>query len=85
MKLLIRAACGLAAGAAAAVRAGPARGRSGGGGGAGAFFLQPAAASNNIAANTAAFSVLLFIRILSILASTNGMRSKQANTVLKLL
>jgi hypothetical protein len=69
VKLLIRAACGFGGGGGGGGGAAVTGAGGGGGAGAGAFFLQPAAASNNTAANTAVFSVLLFIRILTILAS----------------
>ncbi len=42
-------------------------GAGGGGGAAATFFLHPAAARKSVAANTAALSVLLFIRILDVL------------------
>ena len=42
-------------------------GAGGGGGATATFFLHPAVASKSVAANTAALSVLLFIRILNVL------------------
>lgn len=78
VKLLIRAACGFGGGGGGGGGVSTLAG-GGGGGGAGAFFLQPAAeiikaaaikaAAINLAADPAAFLVLVFIRILKILAS----------------
>ncbi len=61
VKLLMRAAEGVGGGGSTTFA-----GAGGGGGGAGAFFLQPATDKNSIPANTAALSVLIFIRILTL-------------------
>src|SRR5690348_626147 len=53
---------------------GASTGGGGGGGAAATFFLHPEAATNNAAANTAALSVLLFIRILNILMPSSEFR-----------
>src|SRR5580658_18497 len=85
VKLLMRAAWGLGGGGGGGGGVSTLAGAGGGGGGgAGAFFLQPAVASNNIAANTAAFSVLLFIRILTILASCLGSNKALWKSVLQI-
>jgi hypothetical protein len=60
VKLLMCAADGVGGGGSVTFAAGG----GGGGAGAGAFFLQPATDKNSIVANTAALSVLVFIRIL---------------------
>ena len=70
VKLLIRAASGLGGGGGGGGGGVTTAAGGGGGGGAGAFFLQPTAATINIAANTAAFRVLVFIRILTFRSST---------------
>jgi hypothetical protein len=85
VKLLIRAACGFGGGGGGGGGASTLAGGGGGGGAAGAFFLQPAAASNIIAANTAAntatLDVLLFIRILTILASSGCFKSNVRKSI----